>query len=843
MLVNNLSKYKETIKNTYCIYIVDPKAHWVKIGYGTIQRPGSNEYFTGYLENADIIMMVTSMNKEECFVFEQGLHKFLGKKFTVGEAGIECYKTSQQQAYEAITHFFKKKDVKITEIIKTSVCEIRKTFDKTFDAKGIQDMCLVEYNKLIDCDIMCELCRRICSKVSYECTIVSKSDENNEESVIYTGPNCFRKLEQSYLTYPPKFQSIFKNRLGHDPVIHFIDQYLIDSRITAIPVKSKIDINNLLYKSIDPLILRIICHYMFVKKGSFNVELTREEFDHYELDIDIEKVYYILTFSIYFEIGDFDTNNESFSIKFIHPDINVKSLLNYFNNLKSNIFNYSEKLDKDSHKLDEIQQSFLKSQNPFISGVPGSGKSQIAKYILHTLQKNILVFSPTYQSLELLLGDNFDNTCLVKDRSNVKGLVIDAWNKNRTDLKKEYDVLIVDEFYMLDIFQLYKIKLVIEQYEPSYIKIFGDLYQLQCISFKKETENILKNIHLKSHVLTKNYRAEDYPDQVNYLDLNKTYFKNLHSLKGVFDVKNYSESIIEERRKLKDHVFLSSTNNTKDKINYICYKNYKNNCVSCSNDIKVKNYEFCSLCIAGIKWVINSNFKYKNCKYDTYTKDDAYTKLELLELPETNDIKYSNIVRLNKCKKPEYESVDTDSIMLYNGQRIRIKINSDNKFDILISNKKLLYIYDIEDIKLSLGFCMTTHKAQGSTYENVSFIVDRNDISSDLVFTALTRAKNMNTILIINKTEQDDIYFNKTPFDDNTDDKFTELINRRYYPKNTEHKYYGKKYIDIYIQIKEGNYKEKNWLYWMMGKKTNAKPPVIHRNIFNECERFIKQNP
>ena len=181
--------------------------------------------------------------------------------------------------------------------------------------------------------------------------------------------------------------------------------------------------------------------------------------------------------------------------------------------------------------------------------------------------------------------------------------------------------------------------------------------------------------------------------------------------------------------------------------------------------------------------------------------------------------------------------------MLYNGQRIRIKINSDNKFDILISNKKLLYIYDIEDIKLSLGFCMTTHKAQGSTYENVSFIVDRNDISSDLVFTALTRAKNMNTILIINKTEQDDIYFNKTPFDDNTDDKFTELINRRYYPKNTEHKYYGKKYIDIYIQIKEGNYKEKNWLYWMMGKKTNAKPPVIHRNIFNECERFIKQNP
>lgn len=830
---SNLVEYNDKKHDMYCIYIVDPQATWIKVGYGNLLRPGSNEYFTGYYYDAPVVMFITTMDRTKCFKFEQELHNFLGETFPKGNAGIECYKTTKNQAVIKINSFIKIKNVKIIETIETSVCEVR----KTFGIKGLKNyktMCLVEYKSLINCDIKCELCGKLSKKVSYECNVVFNSDEKNEEHTIYTGPNCFKKLEKSYSLYPPKFQSIFYNKLGNKPVIHFIDQYLIDSRVSAIPVKSRIDINNLMYKNIDPLIERIICHYLFVNKQSFNVELSPKEFEEYKLDIDIVKVYYILTFSHYFEIGEFDDNNDSFSIKFIHPEINDKSLLKYFKSLKSKIFNYSENLDKDEYKLDEIQRSFLTSQNPLISGIPGSGKSKIIKYVLKTIQTDILVISPTYQSLELLLGEPFNNTFLVKNRQNVTGLVIDAWNKNRKDLReKKFKVLLIDEFYMLNIFHLYKIKLIIEEYKPSYIKIFGDLYQLPCISFGKETENIMKNIHLKSLILTTNYRAKDYPDQVKYLDLNKTDFTNLQSLKEVFDVSNYSESLIENRSKLKNHIFLSSTNITKDKVNHLCYKNYKkHNCVSCSNNIKVRHYSFCSICIGGIDWIVNSNFKYSKL-------DRTYTKHEL---PKTDDIEYSNIVYLNDSNNIKYVSTNNDNIMLYNGQIIKIKINSHNKFDILPANKQLLYINDIKDINLSLGFAMTTHKAQGSTYKNVSFIVDREDISSDLVFTAITRASNMNTVMIINKTGKDDVFFGSTQFDINTDDKLVRSCNRIYHPKTPEKPYYGKKYIEIYKTIKEGGNKwENGWLDWMMGKKTNTEPPPSkHCIIFNKCERLVK---
>ena len=833
--MKELSDYNKESNYKYCIYLNDPKADWVKIGYGNLKRPGSNCYFTSYGHNADCVMYITNLTKEECFELEQGLHKHMKNKFKSGDAGIECYITNKKNSFveieREIDRYIDKMKIKITKI-KTNVLEIRKTFNIESDLYNIKNITMIDCQKLLNTTIKCKLCGKFSTKLSYECNIVDNNLEN-EETTIKTGPTCFKKLEKKFLSYSSTFQDVIYKKLtkGKDSVSKFIDEYLIDSRVKAIPIGYPIDINNLYIKNRKPLILRVICHYMFVKQKSFDTELTEEEFNKYELDIGIIDVYYIVSHSEYFETDEFDNDNNKFNIKFIHQELNEKKLLHFFKGLKSVEYKYCEKFDKDTKKLGEEQISSLENST-FISGIPGSGKSFIAKYILKNYEinscKDILVLSPTYQSLQLLLDeeyiDNNRDKINIKDVDTIKGLVIDAYSENRKDLKN-CDVLIIDEFYMMNIFHLYKIKSLIERFNPSCIKIFGDIYQLQCISFKNETCNIMTNLHMLSTKLVINYRAKKYIDECKFLDINKCNFGDLNNIKQKFTTKKYNETEIINRCFIKEHVFLSSTNDTKNEVNNICYKHFKETkCSSCENTIKLKKYHFCSRCIGGIKWLITSKKK-----FTIFDKGIDYTEIELPKL--NKDTKYSNRAYYNQCNEIIYTSENSESNMLYNGQIVTIKQNKNYKFDI-DSNGQKIYINDFNDIDISLAFCMTTHKAQGTTYKTVTFIIDREKIQSDLIFTAITRAKNMEQVLILNKTDNNNVEFKSTQFNIDNDNKLDRECNSIYYTikKKDNDKNYGRSYINIYNDCDEEIIR---FVKWMI-----KDGPKKHRDIFKKCQLY-----
>ena len=816
-------------KSYYCIYTVNPKTGWIKVGYGNEYRPSSNDYYTGFGVNCDLKIWFFDIKKEECFEIEQNIHKYLTEKnIKKGEAGKECYISTIDYIHELIEECMNKEKYSPDKIENTNVIDHRKKYSK--EKIDINSFNIIYYNTIQNTEITCHRCGRECRKHSYECFV---RDEEGNEKYILIGPECFKKIkcdkisENFYNWLTKEYNNVKSNA-----VETFISDYLCDSRISFLPKKFNINICQLPYQNVKPLMERFVCHVILVrKKGeekTFKSVITKDLLKYYNLNIDIAELYTIVSSSNYFTTGDYDYNKEEFDITFNHPKINKEVLSKFFCNLRTEIFNYSKELDLNiSYELVEEQQNCLKSHIPLIGGPPGTGKSAIIKYILNSSDKKekILLISPTYTSLELLMEDT-NSKIKIKDRTNIKSIVIDSWNNNRTDIKN-INTLIVDEICMFNIFNLYKLKKIIKKYDIKKYKFFGDIFQIPPICFTEESNYIHNDLHKKSMILTKNYRAVNHPIQVNFLNNNKTDFKTLDYLSKVFKKENFTEQLIVERIKLEDHIFISTTNKTINDINNICYKYEKKKCICCVNNIKIDDYTFCKECIINFKWRIGDNIKFDNEKN---ISEDYKEK----ELPKKKDIEYSNKVFISekngdikyiKNKKSDYH-------MFNNGQIINISINENGDYD--IKTKNLFYMKSIFNLKLKLSFALTVNKCQGMTKEHITFIIDRNGVKNDSIYTALTRARNLDDILVLNKLNIDNIDFNNNNiyYPKNNFEKRRQCESI-YKPRDTKNHLYGKSYIDVYkIQKKE----KPGWLHWII----NDNPSSKHKNIFKLCENYEK---
>ena len=809
------------VKETFCIYTIDPKvnsidpkSNWIKVGYGDIYRPGSSDYFTGFGIDCDVTLWkFDSISKEYCHNMEQDIHKYIKhNNITVGAAGIECYISSKEKIHELIEKYFKEKNLN-PDIENTTVVNHRKIYKKNLETKNLT---LIDFKKIGN-KIICDICGRTCNVDSYECLVI---DKEGIEKNIYTGPTCLKYLKHDENS--KKFQQWFYDKIcdkQNNSVEKFISDYLVDSsKILFLPTNIEINIQNIPLKNVDPLITRFVCYILFIKEQKFNFILTPKILMDYKLDIDMIKVYHIISDSRYFETDDFD--EKQFTIRFIHSGINKIELSKFFCNLRTETINYSRELDFSYNKLDEFQQDFLMSHIPFISGVPGSGKSLIIKYILTATaasdkNKKILVIAPTYASLELIMESTDSNR-------NIKGIVIDSWNDNRKDIKN-IDILLVEELYMFNICKMFKLQRIIKKYNIKQYKFFGDIFQLPPIGFQEETRYVHNILHNKSSSLTENYRAKNFPE-VKYLNNNKTDFKDLDTLSKVFKTQKYSEKIIETRLPIKDHIFLCHKNETTTNINRICYNIIKKeHCDKCKNTIRIKNYTFCNNCIKKFDWMSGSNVKYDKVK--DIEKEDYNEKEIILE----KDIEYSNIVMVSKKNgNIKYiKKTRCSDYMFYNGQKMTIEINKHNTYDINPTNGKKFYMENINNLYLDLMFAITIHKSQGQSKETITFIIDTDNMGSDMVFTALTRARKPNQILILNKLDKDIINFDHIPYHLNEKNQCETI----YMTKKINDPLSGKRYIDVFRKQQKD---DPGWIKFMIEKGKNPK----HGNIFKMCQKY-----
>ena len=165
---------------------------------------------------------------------------------------------------------------------------------------------------------------------------------------------------------------------------------------------------------------------------------------------------------------------------------------------------------------------------------------------------------------------------------------------------------------------------------------------------------------------------------------------------------------------------------------------------------------------------------------------------------------------------------------LYNGQKLNIEPNEFEGYDIR-ANKDLFYMKkeDINKLDFSLMFAITVHKSQGRSVENITFIIDKDNLDSNLIFTALTRTENPTKILILNKLDKDDINFNNIPYH-LSEEAMCETI---YKSQRQGDPLSGKKYRDVFI---EQTINKPSWIEFMVSERSPAK----HRDIFKICQKL-----
>jgi hypothetical protein len=806
----------------YCIYTIDPRTTWIKVGYGNQNRPGSDTYFTPFGVDSDVSIWKFNISKDCCHDIEKRIHTYIKQNnVEVGTAGEECYISSKEKIHELIEEFFKKEHMH-SQREDTTVVTYRKTMKKKII--DIKDITLVYHSKIRD-PIICDICGRKCTKDPYECIVLDK--ENNEQ-IIYTGPTCFAELNNGKKTIEQQ-QWIYDKISGkeNNPVDQFIFDFQRDSSNILLP---KIDypIMNMECRNVGPLLTRYFLHYLFIKMQKFKGVITQEILTQYKLNIGIIDAYYMFCPCLYFET-DFDSDKNEFTIIFTHPTINKTTLSRFFCGLRTKPFTYSKALDNISTPLDETQQSYLNSHIPFITGIPGSGKSQIAKYILTSNPDyKILVISPTYAALEILMSATDIHNKTVKENTNVIGMVIDSWNESRQDIKY-IDILVGDEIPMLGILQLYKLQQIIEKYNIKQFKFFGDPFQLPPIGFKEETRTIHSDLHNKSLVLVKNYRAIEFPTEVTFLNDNKTDYKDLDTLSKVFEIQKYSQKII-SKRLIKNHFFIAYKNNTVDEINDICYEIKKKECCEhCENNITIAGYKFCKNCIGKFDFLCGTNKK-----FDTIlrNKQDEYIEKKMVpqQILPKEILEYSNRVMVSKINSSfKYIKTSKCTNFLYNGQKLNIEPNEFEGYDIR-ANKDLFYMKkeDINKLKLGLMFAITVHKSQGRSVHTITFIIDKDNLDSDAIFTALTRARNPQQILILNKLDKDDINFNNIPDYLSEESRCYNI----YRTQNPNDLFSGKTYKDVFI---EKTKIDPGWIDFMVSEKCRVHK---HRDIFRICQKL-----
>jgi hypothetical protein len=203
-------------------------------------------------------------------------------------------------------------------------------------------------------------------------------------------------------------------------------------------------------------------------------------------------------------------------------------------------------IDKDDHKPSTETIDFkITEDNPkgylelpkdkisVVAGAGGCGKSHYIKQLSKVYKTTIL--TPTH-----MVGLQFDK---------YNTIASSIYSENPINQVKFNEILLIDEYSMVSNEDFEKI---LDKSKFTKIILFGDLCQLPVINGSQITKYPIK-------VLTKNYRAKDDPEFIEYL-LNTRETGNIDYVKKRVDTK---EAII------NDMVILSTTNNEIKRINKI----------------------------------------------------------------------------------------------------------------------------------------------------------------------------------------------------------------------------------------------------------------------------------
>ena len=396
------------------------------------------------------------------------------------------------------------------------------------------------------------------------------------------------------------------------------------------------------------------------------------------------------------------------------------------------------KLQKEAkiiENLAEKQKNAIKmameNRISIINGYAGTGKTFTVFYITKKLQNQGWIVSktaPTGRAAKKISGKTIHSWLLPVLEQTKNSFKIIGFIKERFERK---ECLIVDESSMLDDKLFDKI---MEIYHNSTfnknkkIIFVGDSEQLEPVGKGKPFINIIKNKNFPVTTLTKIFRTKN--DIVNFANEIRKGTKTINQFQGYKNVKKV---------KLEDVL-------SKFLLNYKSFQiispfnKFKNGTIKLNQKIQkilLKNETLRKKAFKSYKWVEKNKKLILEEDIQFYLNDKILFTKNLWGTP----IKNGTVAILKNIQQK------TRTYLKLNHEINWAKDNRVLFLEDLDTKKEIEVPVEIVKTNCTLGYSISVHKAQGSEYKEVCYILTpdqlKNFISIKMHYTALTRAKKM----------------------------------------------------------------------------------------------------
>jgi len=357
-----------------------------------------------------------------------------------------------------------------------------------------------------------------------------------------------------------------------------------------------------------------------------------------------------------------------------------------------------KKFELSPEQKDGIR-NFFDNNFSIITGLPGTGKTTLTKALVDisvSRSLKVTLMAPTG-----IAAKRLSETCGFESSTIHKELGFDgaSWKKGLDDTLNS-DVIIVDEFSMVDQVLLYKLLQALPKKE--FVLVFvGDPAQLPSVGPGNVLKELIQSGRIPHTALTKIFRQEDTSDIV----------LNSHQInKGSTQLYNTK----------KDFIFLEIAEE----------EEVLKRLITIVEALEDKNYQILSPTYKGVLGVSNLNKTLQETLNPNFDSSREF-KTEICTFREDDKV---------MVIKNDYQND------VYNGERgTLVNINNRNrKLEIYIEGKTIEYSFRDSYSMLALDYARTIHKSQSQEYDYVImpfvnyFSVQ---LQRNLLYTAITRAK------------------------------------------------------------------------------------------------------